>query len=491
MPQAEKKRAPAFAWVSTTYFAEGYPYTVVNNIAEILFKELGASLQVVGLTALFHLPWNLKLLWGPWVDHYETKRRWLLATEVLLSIVMLALSLVVSIGGMFGAMALLFTLMAFLSATHDIAIDGFYLEALDEHGQSRFVGYRAMAYRVASMLISGPGLILIGYIGWSAGLLAMTAGMALLLVVHSLLLPRVEERRRPIRELWQSLTGYRVLATAAVLALAVVAARELLLVRSGWSALSALLDGLPGVGQLSLGGWISLLVVVGLGALWITVRVVGGRLRSSTSPFARAYVDFLEQPAVGRILAFVILFRAGESFLMKMKWPFLSDAMGMSLDAYGFANGTVGLTASFSATMLGGWLIARHGLRRWIWPFVIAQNALNLLYVGLAYGWFGDPTPTTLTLVITLERAGEGFGTAVFMVYLMRCCDPAHKAAHMAILTALMSVAFTVAGVFSGFLAASLGFGAYFVFTVVATLPAMALIFFIPYLDGRSSAAAS
>ncbi|MFW5741542.1 MAG: MFS transporter, partial [Myxococcota bacterium] len=195
--------------------------------------------------------------------------------------------------------------------------------------------------------------------------------------------------------------------------------------------------------------------------------------------YASAFVDFLARPKVGLVLAFVVLFRTGESFLQKMKWPFLRDEMGMTLDAYGFANGTLGVLASFVGTFVGGWLISKQGLSRWIWPFVLAQNTLNLLYALLASMGPGVGLGV-LTAVITAEHFGEGLGTAVFMVYLMRSCDPAHKAAHMAILTALMSVSFTFAGVASGFLADWLGFTTYFAFTFLAAVPGMALIAFIP-----------
>ncbi|MEE2779654.1 MAG: hypothetical protein VYE15_03955, partial [Myxococcota bacterium] len=92
---------------------------------------------------------------------------------------------------------------------------------------------------------------------------------------------------------------------------------------------------------------------------------------------------------------------------------------------------------------------------------------------------------TLLGAIITLESLGSGLGTAVFMVYLMRCCRPDFKAAHMAIVTALMSVSFTLAGVFSGFGAEAVGYTQYFGFTFIATLPGMALIPFLPHLDGR------
>ena len=169
---------------------------------------------------------------------------------------------------------------------------------------------------------------------------------------------------------------------------------------------------------------------------------------------------------------------------MKMKWPFLSDAMGMSLPAYGWANGTFGFAASFAGTLIAGRLIGRDGLRPWVWPFVLAQNVLNLLFAAVAMadapvsiGW--------LTALLCVEQFGSGLGTAVFMVYLMRCVRPDHKAAHMAILTALMSVGFTLAGVMSGALASAMGFGSYFVLTFVATIPVMVLIPFVPHLGAQ------
>ena len=118
---------------------------------------------------------------------------------------------------------------------------------------------------------------------------------------------------------------------------------------------------------------------------------------------------------------------------------------------------------------------------------MLCQNLLNLLYMVVA---FGDPSQTstaTLSFVIIAENLGSGLGTAVFMVYIMRCAAPSHRAAHMAIVTALMSVGFTAAGVTSGFLAEAIGYANYFGFTFLATIPSMVLIPFIPHLDRAAS----
>jgi MFS transporter, PAT family, beta-lactamase induction signal transducer AmpG len=480
-------------WVSSTYFAEGFPYAVVNNLAEILFKQLGASLEVVGLTSLFHLPWNFKFLWGPLVDNYETKRRWLLGTEAVILAVLVLLGLLAAGQGVaLVPLALGFLLLGLLSATHDIAIDGFYMEVLAGPDQSKFVGYRAAAYRIAVLVVGGPLLALIAWLGWALGLGLTAVVMALILAYHSYALPRTEPGKRPWTSLGRSLLSWRVLPLWLM-------AAALLAVEHYWAGFTALgwqIQALTGraawLAKLGVGGWtaatLGVLLVLAIPIVRWRVRVRAGGPRSA---YAESFSSFLAQPKVGVMLAFVVLFRTGESFLQKMRWPFFDDVVQLPLELYGIANGTIGVLASFVATIVGGRLIARDGLRRWIWPFVLAQNVLNLLYMGLAL--LPDPSaigPITLTTIIAAEHAGAGLGTAVFMVYLMRTCDPAHKAGHFAIVSALMSLSFTIAGVSSGFLAAEIGFANYFGFTFLATLPGMALIFFIPHLDGRESSRA-
>jgi PAT family beta-lactamase induction signal transducer AmpG len=246
---------------------------------------------------------------------------------------------------------------------------------------------------------------------------------------------------------------------------------------------------IPVLGDLSLEGWIGLvllaLVLVGLALL----RPLHAWLARHDSPYARAFVDLLDQPKMGRALAFIILFRTGESFLMKMRMPFLLGPAGLDEKTYGIINGTFGWGATILATLLGGWLIARHGLRRWLWPFVLAQNIPNLLYAWAAGA--ADPGSlgsVVIGAVVIGEDFGAGLGTAVFMVYIMRCVDPRHKATSMAVLTAIMSIGFTLAGVASGFLAKLLGFQPYFILTFFATFPSMMLLPFVPHVSAAEEA---
>lgn len=465
-PKPSFWRSP-HAWVSSSYFAEGFPYSVVHSLSEAIFVARGASLETLGVTSLFHLPWNLKFAWGPWLDSYGTKRAWMIGCEVLLSMILLAAALFASPGSSLGVLTVLFVVVAFIAATHDIAIDGLYLEALDDEGQSKYVGYRAAAYRV-SMLAVGGGLVGVGpTIGWPATLVLCGAIMLVLTLWHARALPRVERSQHKFSELGRALLGRRLLLFSVVVAAAVYYLKESVTISQvvRWSALSLLT-----------------LLLVGL----LSLPLLRRRYQDSEAAHARALVSFLDQRGVVAILAFTLCFRLGESFLGKMKLAFLHRELGMSMEHFGAANGTIGIIALFVATLLGGRLIARDGLRKWIWPFVLSQNLLNLLYAGLAY--FNVDGLDMLYLVIGIERFGEGLGTAVFMVFLMRCCDPEHKAAHYAIVSALMSVGFTLAGTVSGQIAQDLGFANYFTFSFIATVPGMLLIFVLPHLDGRENA---
>jgi PAT family beta-lactamase induction signal transducer AmpG len=484
-PQQTQQRGPRHpvVWVSSTYFSEGFPYSLVNNVAELLFQALGASLQAIGLTALFHLPWNVKFLWAPLLDRYETKRQFLVGCEIAILALVLVLALLGNTPTL-GTLTFVFLVLGVVSATHDVAIDGYYLEALDKIGQSKFVGLRAAAFRGATVTCSGPLLFLVDEAGWRIGWLSAAAVAAILLAYHATFLPRVEQRQPPLRT-WLTPKRAKIIATIAVVValIALVELRWPFLSAMG-AAVRSIVEPIPWLGQLDLEGWIGLvLLTIIVGTLAFLGRVHRWLARHD-SPYARAFVTLLDQPRMGRALAFIMLFRLGESFLMKMRMPFLRGPGGMDLGTFGLINGTLGWSAMLLATIAGGWLISRYGLRRWLWPFVLAQNVPNLLYAWAA----GQPDPSALGHVVLGgivigEDIGAGLGTAVFMVYIMRCVDPRHKATHMAVLTAIMSLGFTLAGVASGFLADALGFSVYFVLTFVATVPSMVLMPFVPLLD--------
>ena len=479
-------------WVVSTYFAEGFPYSLVRQISTVYFKDAGASLQAVGLTSLYGLPWVLKLLWAPLVDSFSSKRRWLVAAEIALAGAVSALSFASGLSSPLVAVSALFLVTAFLSATHDIAVDGNYLEVLERSEQARFVGYQAMAYRLALIAGGGGVLWISGRTSWPVAF-GVSSGLLLALALgHGLLLPRGEAPRRPIRELLIQALHPR--AQFAVLAL-LLAGYGLF---AGWGALSAWPPAAPALAALKkvdIPTWIAGTFAVALASLLLSLPALRRRLAGSESFYGRAFVTYFEQPRLWAILGFLLTYRTGESFLLAMLYPMLSD-LGITRDLYGVMYGTFGIAASIAGGILGGHLISRHGLKRVALPLALAQNIPNLLYMLLSYLYrhlYTDPgagsaNPILVTGFVMAESFGAGLGTAVLMVVTQRTCRPAFKAGHFAMATGIANISATFAGVLSGFVAQALGFTLFFGFTFLATVPGMVFLFFVPYLDGSCAA---
>ena len=507
-----QKTVPAGAWVASTYFAQGYPYAIVINLADLFFVAHGASLQAVGLTSLFHLPWNLKAFVGPFLDAYATKRSWLVAIELLLSIALVAFAFATTLPNVLVAASVVFIGLAILSATHDIAIDGLYLEVLDKKQQEALVGWRAPPWRLALMLVTGPMAIVCDKQGWLLGGLVLAGAMFALFLFHLVFLPRTETQKKPAIELLKQAFTLRFLAIATVIAVVIAGGRALLrsdtLASIKGSAAASFPKAAVVVGKWGPADWIGMVMLVALIVGVALLPKIRRRIEGSTSTYAASFASFLAQPYAGRILAYIVLFRIGESFLMKMKTPFSLKALGLTVAEYGVVNGTIGMIVGLAAPVIGGVLIAKVGFRKCIWPFLLAQNGLHLVFclaaiwapeiataktpllatiVGPHVVTMVDTRLVVVTAVIVIEIIGAGLGTAAFMVYIIRCCSPDHKAAHMALLTSLMSISFTLAGVFSGFLAEALGFPWYFFFTFIVTMPGMALTLWVPHIDERGA----
>ena len=165
------KQRNAWAWIPTLYFAEGIPYVVAMTVAVIMFKRFGISNTDIALyTSWLYLPWVIKPLWSPIVDLLKTKRWWIIFMQLVIGASLGAVALSIPLPGFFKISLIFLWLLAFSSATHDIAADGFYMLGLDEHQQAYFVGIRSTFYRIA--MITGQGLLIIlaGFFEVSTGL---------------------------------------------------------------------------------------------------------------------------------------------------------------------------------------------------------------------------------------------------------------------------------------------------------------------------------
>ena len=161
----------AWTWIPSLYFAEGLPYILVTSVSGIMYKKLGIpNADITFYISLITLTWVIKPLWSPIVDILKTKRYWIITAQLIIGLLLLGVTLTISLPHFFEYTLLFFMLIAFGSATHDIAADGFYMLALSEKQQSFFVGIRSTFYRIA--LIAGGGLVVI-----LAGALELSFGL--------------------------------------------------------------------------------------------------------------------------------------------------------------------------------------------------------------------------------------------------------------------------------------------------------------------------
>ena len=425
-------------WISILYFSEGFPYTLVNTMSIVFLKGLGTSNEIIGLTSFLSLPWVLKGLWAPIVDVYATKRKWILAIEILCILLFTILGLVallpksLAISGAIGILAYI----AFCSATHDIAIDGFYLNTLNKDQQAFFVGVRNTAYRIA--MLSGGGFLvfLAGKIaeGYITGKDAQGAN-----IYSDVVLP-VFGRVYPLQ--WGWAIAFFI---SALLMTAIYVFQRFYLPHP------------------------------------ITYKTQT-EIDSPLQGFFQAFPSYFSQDRIGWVLAFVLLFRLGDALTFKMATPFLMDpidqgGMNISTADIGILTGTIGVIFLLVGGLLGGFIIAKQGLRKWIWPMAIMQNTTNLLYWQLA---MHQPSIVWAYIVNSIEQFTYGLGVAAYTVFLMRTVRPEYKASHYAITTGFMALGVLVPGLFSGYIQKMLGYQNYFLFSALMVIPGMLTIFFLP-----------
>jgi PAT family beta-lactamase induction signal transducer AmpG len=394
-------------WVPSLYFGQGVPYVVAMTLSVVMYKNLGLGNAEIALyTGWLYLPWVIKPLWGPFVDLLGSRRRWIVLLQYVMATTLAGLALTLPTSGVVQMTLALLWLLAFASATHDIAADGFYILALDGRRQSAFVGVRSTCYRLAGIASQGGLVYLAGW--WT-------------------------ERGSSRASAWAGV--FTVLAlTFGVLA--------------SWHALA--LPAPPADRSAPRSH-----------TLW----------RDTT----RVFAEFFRQPGIARILAFLLLYRFGEAQLLKLVTPFLLDSpaaggLGLKTQEVGIAYGTVGTLALTLGGLLGGWWVARTGLKRLLWPLMVCMHLPDLIFVALA-NW----QPTGLAVVsasLAAEQFGYGLGFTVYLVFMLQvAARSTYKTAHYALCTGFMALGMMLPGMAAGWLQQQLGYRGFFLWACIATLP--------------------
>ncbi len=479
-----------YVWAFTTYFTEGFPYTIIRTISSLFLRDMNVRLESIGLTSLFGLPWVLKFLWGPHVDRFSTKRSWLLYTQFLLTLMMFFAALFVPFSWGITAIVILFFIGSIIAATHDTAIDGFYMEALDKDGQAKFVGYRVMAYRIAMMTGTGVIATIGTTVGWFAAFFSAGVIFGLFFLFHLLILEKVEQEGYPVKIFFKSLMKLKGLFAVSAIAMSVLCLR--LLYRS--ELYSSLKDQYPLFKKIYFSHWVGILLFLSLILIIIFKdRIKNLIMQNPESFYAKAFSTFADREKIGVVFAFIIFFRTGEFMLSSMVSPFFVD-LGIKVH-YGWLASSVGLPLSIAGAMLGGYCISKYTLKKVIWPFLLLQNFTNVIYMVLAFYLSGFLDLNTgaenihpigalnlfwVAAVHGFDQLSGGLGTAVLMTFLMRICKKEFKAAHYSIGSGLMNVSGLFAGVLGGFLASWFGYGVFFGISFLLSVPGIIVVFFIP-----------
>lgn len=408
----------AWSWIPSLYFAEGLPYVVVMTLSVIMYKRLEVSnAEIAYYTSWLYFPWVIKPLWSPFVDLVKTKRWWIWVMQLLIGGGMAGIAFVLPGSFYFQATMAFFWLMAFSSATHDIAADGFYMLGLDEEDQAFFIGIRNTFYRVAMLTGQGLLVMLAGWLEQTTGQIPFAWSLVFFIIAgtfvglslwHRYILPR------PRSDVQRS-----DLKAGGVLA-----------------AFKA-----PFVSFFKKKGIVAALLFM------LTYRLGESQLVKLASPFL---LDGAE-----------------------------SGGLGLGTAEVGFTYGTVGVISLLLGGILGGIMISRYGLRRCIWPMALAISLPNAVYLYMAY--LLPDNLYIINVCVGLEQLGYGFGFTAYTMYLMLFAEGEYKTSHYALSTGFMALGMMLPGMISGEVQEWLGYQHFFVWVMVCCLPVYLIIPFLKY----------
>ncbi len=462
-------------WVGILYFAEGLPLGIFYDVFPVHFRQQGVELWKIGFMSLLGLAWTLKFLWAPAIDHYRHHRRWMFGVDLLMAAVMV----VFAVHGEFGPWVWfaigLFTL---LSATNDIAIDGYTIEMLNKREMGLANGLRIGFYRVG-MLAAGFILILSDFIGWSgtylsaAGLLILLGGIILLRAPREMPIPRRD--------------GMGLAAELRNLANHPAAFGTVIMFLLGtlW-----LIDRVTHWSREVDGFW---WYALGTGALLTSISAIRGRGSAAEEsaaapgrgPMFGTLLEMLQRPYILPVILFILIFKLGDAAMGFMIKPFWVDA-GFSASQIGLVSVNLGLVLSIAGGIAGGWITDRIGIFNGLWVLGLFQAVSNLGYAWAAWALplgevnsGGELALAHQAIMYTasgLESFTGGLGTAAFLAFLMAIVDKRASATEYALLSSIFALSRSVAGWAGGFGAESMGYAPYFLLTFFLSFPAYLLL---------------
>lgn len=404
------KQIHPVTWVPSLYFMEALPYVAVNVISVIMYKEMGLSNTELALyTSWMYLPWVIKPIWSPIVDSLASERKWIVITQLLCGAGLAGVALTLPTSFWLQATIAFFWLVAFSSATHDIAADGYYIIALDSNKQATYVGIRSTFYRIGMIFGQGLLVMIAGWLkhsmstanAWTITFLIMASISLLLMAYHSFALPKTEKKQS------ENLIEFE--------------SRNILITTLG--------------------------------------------------DFLNTLKTFFSKPQIWAALLFMILFRFPEAQLVKIAQPFMLDSadkggLALQTEFVGFVYGTIGVIGLLLGGILGGLMVAKDGLKRWLWPMVLAISIPDAVYLLMSLLHTSDPL--TISICVFCEQLGYGFGFTAYMMYLIYFARGENSTSVYALCTAFMALGMMLPGMIAGWLSDMMGYTMFFVWIMIA-----------------------
>ena len=413
-----KHRNP-WAWIPTLYFAEGLPNIIVTGLSVVMYMQMGLSDAEVGLfTGWLALPWVIKPLWSPFIDLLKTKRWWVLAMQALIGASLAGIAFSIPTAFWFQATMCLFFLIAFCSATHDISADGFYMIELDDHNQAKYVGLRNTFYRLAIIFVNG--------------MLVSLAGILQVMF------------RGQIRFTW-----------------------------------ALIFYGLAG---LFIGLWLYHSRFMPRPAEDVNTRRTVAEVTSELKNMFITFFQKFDRRGTLIVMLFLLFYRVPEALLNTMTKTFMLrhnyvGGLGLSPQEYGLANGTVGLIGLLLGGIIGGVLVSRDGMKRWLWPMVCAITLPDVVYIYLSYSLNSNLIVVSSCLFI--EQFGYGLGFTVLTLYMLYYSQGKYKTSHYSICTGISYLGLMLPGMLSGYIKDMVGYRVFFIIVMACCAITFAVTAFL------------
>ena len=593
-----------WAWIPSLYFAEGVPYVIVMTLSVIFYKRMGISNTDIALyTSWLYLPWVIKPLWSPMVDILKTKRWWIIIMELFIGVGLAGVAFTIPVSNFFQYTLAFLWLLAFSSATHDIAADGFYMLGLSKHDQAYFVGIRSTFYRLAMLTGQGLLVILAGHFESMTGLPPVEINVTTKMQQETIsfdpesipvnaensemffftnedisvgmekiktetakeILAKIEnwnlshnfysaditvtdETRTDglwhrfvseptgnwlkqtfnkgveiveqgttgnIGYTWFYLSkepekGETIILNFSHLkgdkSISLVKSYRFEFDETNWNIpafaafqidpklnkeTTATFKGISG--NISFAWTLVFAIIAAIFLVFFLYHRFILPTPTADKPnikegenffaeFGKTFLEFFKKKRIGVMLTFLLVYRLGESQLVKLASPFLLDSremngLGLTTGEIGLIYGTAGIIALSLGGIIGGIAASRKGLKYWLWWMVLAMNLPNLVYVFLSF-----TMPSSLWIVagaVVIEQFGYGFGFTAYMLYMIYISEGKHKTAHFAITTGFMALGMMIPGMVSGWLQEIIGYQNFFIWVMICTIPGFLIIPFL------------